>query len=75
MIPSCGLRGLYESAGQNVAAEVQPGCTGAQRKLFGVAWGSKIAHTVSIETIEYGMFSMRPIEAGSFGIEEFGARI
>jgi hypothetical protein len=25
-----------------------------KEKGFAVAWGSKIAHTVSIETIEYG---------------------
>jgi hypothetical protein len=52
-IPSCGFRDLYESAGQNVAAEIQMGRAGAQRKLFAVAWGREIAHTVSIETIQH----------------------
>jgi len=52
-IPSCGFGDLYESAGQQVHAELGGRVSAGGEQPFAVAWGAKIAHTVSIETIEY----------------------
>jgi hypothetical protein len=52
-IPACGFGDLYESAGQKVNAELGDRVSAGGEQPFAVAWGGKIAHTVSIETIKY----------------------
>jgi hypothetical protein len=51
---SCGFRGLYESAGRNMATQLPQEQDRSGEGNFCIAREYGIAHTVSIETIKYG---------------------
>ena len=71
-IPCCGIHDLYESAGQKVTIEIQPGQAGAKRKLLQLRGRARLRTLLVLKRLNTTEF---PRDARQRGCESLPAHM